>query len=468
MKKWLCIICGFIYDEAEGWPDDGIPPGTRWEDVPEDWVCPECGVGKADFEMIELDEDDDVAAAQPQPAVSPAPVPAPRPDEPIVIVGSGHAGYSVAEQIRQRDSRKPIVVFTRDDGRHYSKPTLSNALSRGKSAAELATHSALDMERRLGIRVHPFCDVLAIDREQRLVHTSIGEQPYDRLVLAVGAEPIRPPLQGDGAADVLSINDLDDYHRFRGRLAPEARVAIIGNGLIGCEFANDLSANGHTVAVIGKGRWPMDRQLPEAAGRRLQSALAELGVEWHLENTVSQVTRASSGYGLTLGCGTRLEADIVLSAVGLTPRTDLAANADVDVGRGIRVDAHLRTTDPAIHAIGDCVEIDGRLLPFIAPINHAARVVADNALGTTAAVDFPPMPVAVKTPAHPVSVLPPAPEQTGEWTVEEQEDGLRALFRETGGELAGFVLTGARIRERQQLVSECTGARPPRPGANVA
>ena len=159
MKKWLCIVCGVIYDEAEGWPQDGIPPGTRWEDVPEDWKCPECGVGKADFEMLEI-AGEEVPSASPAIAVSAVaaanPVTQCSP-HPVVIVGSGHAGYGLAQAIRQRDPHAEIIVLTRESGHLYSKPALSIATSLGRSVESLIAESPFEIERRLRIRVYPYC-----------------------------------------------------------------------------------------------------------------------------------------------------------------------------------------------------------------------------------------------------------------------------------------------------------------------
>jgi rubredoxin---NAD+ reductase len=148
MKKWLCIICGLIYDEALGWPDDGIAAGTRWEDVPQDWLCPECKVGKSDFEMIEISEPVKVAAVAPvvvkqaMADVSPA--------QPVVIIGSGHAGYGLAQALRKANPQLDVRVLTQDCGHIYSKPALSIALAQGRSAAALATESPMALEQRLG------------------------------------------------------------------------------------------------------------------------------------------------------------------------------------------------------------------------------------------------------------------------------------------------------------------------------
>ena len=104
MKKWLCIVCGWVYDEAKGWPADGIAPGTRWEDVPEDWLCPDCQVTKADFEMLEI-TDEDFAELTDDNNI-----------EPIVIIGSGHAGYQLASALRSQSPSVSITLFTADEG----------------------------------------------------------------------------------------------------------------------------------------------------------------------------------------------------------------------------------------------------------------------------------------------------------------------------------------------------------------
>ncbi len=441
MKKWLCVICGLIYDEAKGWPSDGINPGTRWEDVPEDWICPDCGVGKADFEMIEVTNTavaDAVADAQPAK------------EAPIVIIGSGYAGYNLAESLRQRNSDKEIVLFTADDGANYSKPGLSNALARDKSADELVTETVFEIEQRLNIRIYARCKVHSIDADGHLLQTDFGTQPYSKLILALGAAPVRLPLEGNGAADVLSVNDLQDYRQFREKLQQAKRVTIIGNGLIGCEFANDLAAKGYQVSVVGLTGWPMDRLLPQQIGEKLQQNLAGLGVDWHLENTVASVEKAVEGYCLTLADGQHIETDLVVSAVGLAPRTELARTAGVDCNRGIVVNGGLRTSVADIYALGDCVEIQGQLLPYIAPINFGVRALADCILGRPTMAQYPLMPVMVKTPALPLTLLSPAPDQAGSWQVEATDAGMRALFIDDQQQIQGFVLAGDLTSERQQ------------------
>ncbi|MDH4566656.1 rubredoxin-NAD(+) reductase [Pseudomonas sp. BN414] len=446
MKKWLCIICGLIYDEALGWPDDGIAAGTRWEDVPEDWLCPDCKVGKSDFEMIEISEP--VAAVAAPPAAAKQPVAAVVPAGPVVIIGSGHAGYGLAQELRRANPQLDIRVLTQESGHTYSKPALSIALAQGRSAAALATESPMTLERRLGIRIYTHCRVERIDTEARRLYTSLGEMDYGQLVLASGASPVRLPIEGCADA-LLSVNNLQDYQAFRERLEGVRRVAILGDGLIGCEFANDLASGGYQVRVIGLGAWPMERLLPEAAGQQLQQALSGIGVQWNLRTTLQRIEQGADGYRLTLADGEVVEADLVLSAVGLRPNLQLAADAGLHCGRGIKVDASLQTSRPGIYALGDCIEVDGQLLPYLAPINEGIRALARTLVGQPTAVSYPLMPVTVKTPAAPLCLLPPPVNCEGQWRCDATGDGLSAAFHDASGAMRGFVLLGRQAQQKR-------------------
>ena len=452
MKTWLCVVCGLIYDEAAGWPEDGIAPGTRWEDVPDDWVCPECKVGKSDFEMLDITPAVAAVAPAPQPN---APVAAAVPRQPIVIVGSGYAGYGLAAALRKSDPDVEIRVLTQDDGHLYSKPALSIGLAQGRDPAAMASESPLAIERRLKIRVYAHCRVERIDKQARRLHTSLGEMDYGQLVLACGARPVRPPIEGD-LGGVISVNDLHEYKQFRARLEGARRVAILGDGLIGCEFANDLALSGFDVSVIGLGQWPMSRLLPAEAGRHLQSALGACGVRWFLENTAQRIERADEGYRVVLADGRQVEADLVLSAIGLKPDLALAQTAGIATGCGIKVEAHLQTSVPGIYALGDCIEIDGQVLPYLAPINQGIQALAKTLLGQQTAVNYPLMPVLVKTPAMPLSLLAPIAGAAGEWRCTRTNDGMTAGFYDMRGVLRGFVLLGHESQaQRSAWLNSC-------------
>ena len=374
--------------------------------------------------------------------------------DPIVIVGSGLAGYGLARELRKLDRELPLAVVTADDGSSYSKPNLSNALAAGRTPQQLVNASAETMAQQLGAAIRTHTRVDAIDVPGRRLLLAGGELRYSRLVLALGADPVRLPLEGAAAHEVLSVNDLADYARLRGKLQGGRRVAILGAGLIGCEFANDFALSGHAVEVIDIAPQPLGRLLPAEAGLAMREALSRAGVRWHLGRTVEAVEYAAAGLEIRFAGGARIGADVVVSAVGLRPRTQLAQSAGLAVNRGIVVDRSLETSAPGVCALGDCAEVQGHVLPFVMPIMHAARALAATLAGRPQRVSYPAMPVVVKTPALPTVVCPPAPDRGGAWTVTGGAQSLAARFLDADGAMLGFALTGGVCGKRQAWTRE--------------
>jgi rubredoxin-NAD+ reductase len=373
---------------------------------------------------------------------------------PIVIVGSGLAGYTLLKEIRKRDAATPVTLVTADDGAFYSKPNLSNALATGRTAAVLASASAEKMAADQNATVLTHTRVTAIDTQGRRIHTENGELEYSKLVLALGADPFSHGLAGDGAVDVLTVNDLADYAAFRSALDGKQRVTVLGGGLIGCEFANDLVHAGYKVDVVHLGEWPLERLLPIEAGQRLADSLAALGVNWHFGRTGKSVARTAGGYRVELDNAEVVEADVVLSAIGLKPRTQLAQAAGITVGRGIQTNGMLETSAANVYAMGDCAEVEGLNLPYVQPLMVQARALAATLTGTPTPVIYPPMPVMVKTPAHPVAVLPPRIGAAGSWKVDCFDGGVCALHLDASGRMQGFALTGSETARRNTLAKE--------------
>ena len=327
--------------------------------------------------------------------------------EPIVIIGSGMAGYGLLRELRKLDRETPVMVITADEGAAYAKPSLSNALAAGKTPEQLANQTAAQIGASLNAQVLTHTRVIRVDSAARQVETDRGSVPYSRLVLALGADPIAHGVAGPAAEKILSVNDLGDYTRFRAALAGKKKVAILGGGLIGCEFANDLVAAGYEAAVVHLGVVPLDRILPTPIAQRLSEALAEAGVAWHFGRRAISAEAAGDGIALTLDDGTVVTADVVLSAIGLRPRMALAQAAGANTGRGIVVDRMLQTSVAGIYAMGDCAEVEGFVLPFVQPLLQQARALAATLAGTPTPVSYPAMPVVVKTPVLPLTVAPP-------------------------------------------------------------
>jgi rubredoxin---NAD+ reductase len=376
---------------------------------------------------------------------------------PVVILGSGLAGYNVAREFRKLDKETPLVVVSRDHAGFYSKPMLSNALASNKTAAALVMKPADKMAAELNATVFANAGVKRIDTAAQMLELDDGRSlVYRDLVLALGADPIRLPLQGDAADTVLSVNDLDDYARFAQRLEGVKRVAILGGGLIGCEFANDLVSRGITPTVLDLADRPLSRLLPEAASARLRERLEAAGVAFRFGVGAVRVDRAEGGLHVALHValsdGSRLSCDLVLSAIGLRPRTTLAKDAGLTVSRGIVTDQFLATSAPHAYAVGDCAEVEGHSLPYVLPIMQQARALGATLAGTPTKLVYPAMAVTVKTPACPTVVCPPPVEAEGAWQVTTTNDACDARFIGPDGALLGFALLGAATTLRQSLV----------------
>lgn len=370
---------------------------------------------------------------------------------PIVIIGSGMAGYAAAREFRKLNAEQELIMICGDDAANYAKPTLSNAYTGKKAPEQIALGDAAKMAAQLNMQIINHTWVKSVDAAAHQLHLentegSAAVQDYSKLILAVGANPIRLAIAGDGSDDIHVVNSLNDYKAFRSQIdqSTDKRVVILGAGLIGCEFANDLQNTGHSVTVIDLAPQPLGRLLPAHVAEAFKENLEETGIHFVLGTTVEKISKAShSHYLVTLANGQSLKADTVLSAIGLQPNIDLAKAAGIHTSRGILTNAGLETNLPDIYAMGDCAEVNGTLLPYVMPIMQQARALAKTLNGEQTAVHYPAMPVAVKTPAAPLTVLPAHVDADVTWETEETEDGMLAKATDSAGTLRGFVLLGA-------------------------
>ncbi|RRV31932.1 FAD-dependent oxidoreductase [Stutzerimonas stutzeri] len=370
---------------------------------------------------------------------------------PVVIIGTGLAGYNLAREFRKLDPQTPLLLITADDGRSYSKPLLSTGFAANKDADSLGMATAGAMAEQLNAEIRTHTRVTRLDPAHRRVWIGNEPVPYRDLVLAWGAQTIRVPVEGDAADAVYPINDLHDYGRFRAAAAGKRRVLILGAGLIGCEFANDLLQGGHEVDLVAPSEQVMPGLLPRQAAEAVKRGLEGIGARFHLGATLERLQRSTDGLQATLSDGSQRACDLVVSAVGLRPRTELAAEAGLEVKRGIVVDRLLKTSAEHVYALGDCAEVEGLSLLYVMPLMAGARALAKTLFGNPTFVSYGPMPVTVKTPACPVVVSMPAVGSAGSWSVEARGNDVKALYLGTCGELLGYALTGAAVQERLAL-----------------
>lgn len=373
----------------------------------------------------------------------------------IVIIGSGMASFTTAREIRKLDKDVAITLVTREPGYSYSKPMLSTAIASNKTAEQLISANTEDIATQLNLSIMDLTEVLEIDSKQQLINTSRGAIPYSKLVLCLGSDQIKLPLQGTAVDAVMTVNDLEDYAMFRKAILGKKRIAILGAGLIGCEFANDLAIGSYEVDVIDLAPQLLGRLLPPEAAQALQDKLSTVGIKWHLGTTVQSIDRSDDGgLVITLANGKIIASDVFLSAVGLKPRLELAKNAGIKTGIGIQVNRTLETNIKNIFSIGDCAEVEGLVLPYVMPIMQAARALAPNLLGQEVLLSYPAMPVMVKTPALPTIVSPPPVGTNGQWKVLSTDGGIEARFESPDSKLLGFALLGSATAQRAALTKE--------------
>ena len=373
---------------------------------------------------------------------------------PVVIVGTGLAGYNLAREFRKLDSETPLLLITADDGRSYSKPMLSTGFGKNKEADGLSMATPGAMAEQLKAEVRTHTRISGIDPGHKQLW--IGEEavPYRDLILAWGAQTVQVPVEGDAQDAIFPINDLEDYARFRAAAAGKRRVLILGAGLIGCEFANDLIAGGYDVELVAPCEQIMPILLHPAAATAVQSALEGLGARFHLGPVLTRLQRTQEGLQAHLSDGSVIPCDVVVSAIGLRPRIDVAAAAGIRVNRGIEVDRLLKTSHANIFALGDCAEVEGLSLLYVMPLMSCARALAQTLAGNPTAVSYGAMPITVKTPVCPLVVSPVPRCHEGVWSVEGAGADIKALCRDADGKLLGYALTGEAVREKLALNKE--------------
>ena len=403
-RQFICHACGWIYDEAEGDADSGLAPGTRFKDIPEDWACPLCGVTKADFSPYEAPSLEALRARAESAAGQG--VTGGRGTPGVVIVGAGRAGWQMAEALRALDAQLPITLVTACAGDVYDKPLLSVAMARGLPAEALVKERGADAARRLGVRLLADTHAIHINRAQRQLRTTRGTLRYGELILAHGAQAALPA--GLPAALCWRINHLGAYQKLRAALGDAPKdVLIIGAGMIGSELANDLAMGGHRITLLDVQAAPLARWPEAQAGGPLLAAWQGLPIRFLGCATVNAVVRDAQGrYRVDTACGQQIEADQVIVCSGLQTPPRLARSAGLTWQGGIAVDAAtLRTSDPHIHALGDCISVNGQVSRFIEPIARQARTIAAAIAGGEAVpYEHRAAPVRVKTSSQPLTL----------------------------------------------------------------
>jgi NAD(P)H-nitrite reductase large subunit len=327
----------------------------------------------------------------------------------IIIIGSGVAGVSFAEKYRSLSSDAEITLLTWERDGYYSRPLLS----RGFTKADIEQSIILkpfDQLRANNIDVRCGVEVTAINRAEKTITCQGQTLPYDKLILAQGSAAFIPPPFRPYEQLFFCLNSLADLkalRQFRQSLSEQNRQpnwAIVGGGLIGCEVASDLAVAGDKVTLFHAMDRLMERQLVPDDSVLLQQVLQNSGVDVLLNQAVQEFTK--QGDKVCVKTEVTSAFDGLIVACGFKPRTELAALAGLEIGRGIKVNEQMRTSDESIYALGDAAELpNGKLYAFILPIRNQALWLAEFLAGQKQG----------RTGSLPVATLPPSM-AVGRWT----------------------------------------------------
>ncbi len=303
----------------------------------------------------------------------------------IIIIGSGIAGITFAEKARELMPEASITLLTRETYGYYSRPMLSRGFSK-ENIEETIVLKPFNKILEKNICIISGVDVTGINRDKQTINVKgideIEELGYDKLVIATGSAAfIPPPFVADRDNFYLfnSLKDLKQLRKFRQTFIEKQQTphwAIIGGGLIGCELASDLAVSGDQVTIFHAMDRLMERQLVEEDSENLKMVMQSSGINVLFNQAVQEFSKIGTKVGVTVG-DHQTEFDAVVVSCGFKPRTELAAKADLSIGRGIKVNQTLQSSDENIYALGDVAEFpNGKLYAFISPIRNQARWLA--------------------------------------------------------------------------------------------
>ncbi|MDF0543273.1 nitrite reductase large subunit NirB [Sphingobium sp. H39-3-25] len=296
----------------------------------------------------------------------------------LVVIGNGMAGCRAIEELIARDAgRYRVTIFGAEPHVNYNRIMLSPVLAGEKTFDDIIINSR-EWYAENGIELIAGDPVVGIDRVNNIVTSRGGRvMSYDRLLIATGSDPFIIPVPGKDLPGVISFRDMHDVDRMLEAAAQGGDAVVIGGGLLGLEAAHGLTLRGMKVTVIHLMPTLMERQLDEAAGWLLKTALEGRGQTILTGADTAEIYGDGKVEGVRLKDGREIPASLVVMAVGIRPSVGLARDAGLDIGRGIKVDDHMVTSDPRILAVGECVEHDGNVYGLVAPLWDMCRSLAD-------------------------------------------------------------------------------------------
>lgn len=295
-----------------------------------------------------------------------------------VIVGGGTAGVAAAQGLRALAPAASLVLVEAEAVPHYLRPGLIDVLAGRKGLSEITPYPKEWFEKR-GIEYRLGEAVVALDLEHHELLLSSGKRiPFERLLLAAGAEPMRPEIPGVNLAGVFTLRTAADAERIRTWAEGKKRAVVLGGGWLGLEAGRALRDTLEEIVIVDREPWPLARQLDREAGQILAKLLQGMGLSVRGNAEATKIVGSGEVQGVQLSTGEDLPADLVLIAIGVRPRTALAQDAGLSVARGIVVNDFLETSFPGVYAAGDVAEWQGKVYGTVSAAREQALVAAQN------------------------------------------------------------------------------------------
>lgn len=385
----------------------------------------------------------------------------------IVIVGGGFAALQTIKMVRKLDQDIAITMITADSGVEYSKPNLSHAFSQAQTPETLSMHNAQQLAEQYNLVINTKALVREIDIEQQCVHVGDDTIHYSKLVLATGATPFIPPAKGLKHDATITLNSLEEFEKHKAKIDNAHRVTVIGGGLIGVELAFDLQIAGKDVTIIEPASYLLSSLVPPFVSLELEQVLRKAGVTVETDSAVCRATYLEEDIRLQTTSSRLLRTDAVITAAGLKPNTTLATQAGVTVNKGIVVDQTMKTSANNVYAIGDCAEIEGRIMAYLQPAILSANVLAKQLITSDdmpeeagIKLKLPHIITKVKTPSYPIQLAGRDLHTAQIWETRFDPKGIIAKGFNVDNQLVGFIVTGEHTKAAFPLLKELQTSSP--------
>ncbi|WP_455205322.1 FAD-dependent oxidoreductase [Kaarinaea lacus] len=303
---------------------------------------------------------------------------------PVVIVGTGPVGIRMAQELLRHSPDTPIIQYGAEPWLPYNRVKLSSLLAGDITTGDIQNELKTNSDHQ--VVQHHNCAVESIDRENSCVIDASGHrQRYSKLVLAIGSSPHVPHIDGIHNPNIYAFRSLNDVQQLLARRVRSRRTVVVGGGLLGLEAARAMQKNNTEVIVIEHNSRLMQRQLDEQSAEMLREHLLQMGIKIYLKTAIKSFDSVSSDHCIYLANGKSVVCDTIIVATGIKPNVKLALDAGLYVGRGIKVNDTMQTSDPNIYAVGECAEHNGMVYGIVAPGMEQASVAAHHIAGNVVA-----------------------------------------------------------------------------------